>query len=285
MCRFACLLFVLCLFDGLPVQGATIYVDSRVGSNALDGLAPIPNNRFNGPVKTLCHAMSLVCSGDTIELVDNGTPYYGSLSLVGSRFSGAPGSPLRLFGNGATITGCLPISASSWQDEGDNLWRITPIRKGHYQLLREETPVPEADCPDTLAGLPNVPPGHWCASRGRIYYRAPVGEDPREETFQLANDDVGLTLQDVHDVWVRDVTFQNFRLDGINAADRCQNVLLENITCRGNGRAGLAVGGSSHVHLRNSRLVDNRQHSLLITELGSVQVDDSQLNPPATVAP
>ncbi len=283
---FFCQVLVLALlgvFTG-DVRGATIYVDSRLGSNAYDGKSATPMNRTSGPVRSLCQAMALVCPGDTVVLANHGTPYFGGMSLVGSRFSGVPGSPLRIFGQGATITGALPIEPRTWQEESLNLWRITPIRKGHYQLVLDETPLPEVTSPENSAELPDAPPGHWCAHRGRIYYRPAVGDDPRQQNLGLASAEAGATLLGVHDVWIKDVVFENFRLDGVSALNRCENVLLENVTCRGNGRAGLVVEGTSHIYVQGGQFIDNREYSVLIGELGSARIDGSELSAPVTVA-
>lgn len=278
-------LTALAFLGMLPAaQGATIYVDSRVGSDAFDGLAREPINEYTGPLKTLQRAMQLIDAGDTLELTDNGTPYYGSLSLVGARFSGTVGAPLRIVGNGATISGALPIAPDTWREEAPHLWRVTPRRKGHYQLVLDGAVVPEVDCPPGAGSLPELPEGHWCAYRGRIYYRSPVENDPRMQAFALADAEVGVTLLDVHHVEIHDVVIEHFRLDGINAHDRCNDILLIGVTCRGNGRSGLCVAGTAKVILRSGRLVDNREYSLLITELGQALVEESETVPAPTIA-
>ncbi len=78
------------------------------------------------------------------------------------------------------------------------------------------------------------------------------------EAFSLAGMSVGLSLVDVVGVQISDVTFENFRIDGINVHDRCKNIILENVTCTGNGRSGLAVNGTSQVEVIDSKLTDNR---------------------------
>jgi hypothetical protein len=202
---------------------------------------------------------------------------------VGERLSGAPVLPFMIVGNGAVVSGAKPVPADTWQLVADQTWRITPVAKAYYQLVLNGEAVPEVAYPRDAAELPDLPEGHWCAWRGAVYYRAALRDDPREMDFALADEDVGITLLDVHDVVIRDLTLRHFRLDGINAHDRCRNVLLQNVTCEQNGRAGVAVAGTSLIRIEDSRLIDNRAHSLLISELGEADVENCELDAAPTL--
>lgn len=258
---------LLLTFAGMA-EARTIYVDSRVGNNAYDGTSAEPINAWVGPVRTLRRAQELVCPGDSLLLVDNGTPYYGSLTLFGPKFSGSPTRPFRLIGGGAVISGSKPIHPDSWVELGNNLWRITPRRKGWYQLVDEGAALPRVELSPEPGTLPTVPVDSWGAAGGAIYYRSRVDDDPRWHEFELAEEGTGLTLHDVHDVVISDLTLRHFRIDGINAHDRCENVQLVNVVCQENGRAGLAIGGTCNLTLTDCRLTGNAQYSLLLTELG-----------------
>ncbi len=265
------------------LRAATIYVDTRLGEDNFDGLSPAPISNRSGPVLTLRRAAQIAGVGDTIVLANNGTPYYGSFSLVGDSHSGTETQPFEIEGNGAVISGAKPVPAELWQLVGANTWRITPIRKAFYQLILNNQAVPEVACPRDAVQFPDLPAGHWCAWRGAVYYRAPLGDDPRRMKFALADEEVGLTLLDVHDVVIRNVTFRHFRLDGVNAHDRCRNVALDGVVCAQNGRAGIAVAGTSQMAASNSKVTGNRAHSVLITELGEMRLDSCDLDQPPTV--
>ncbi len=267
------LMFLSCSL--LPA--GVVYVNSRVGNDAFNGRSEHPLNRRTGPVRTLQRAATRLRVGDSIVLANNGEPYFGSLSLVNQKHSGTPGRPLEIIGNGAIISGARPIPREAWTSVGLDLWRITPIRKRHVQLSRGNETLPTYDLPWSLAYLPNVPTDHWYREGHSIVLKTQPGEHPALQPLNLAREDVGLTLLGVEHVVIRDVTFRHFRLDGINAHDRCQDVVLHNVVCEGNGRAGVAVGGTSRVLIQNSLLADNEEYSLLITELGQAEVSDSEM--------
>lgn len=264
-------------------SAGAIYVDSRLGDDAADGRSAKPVNQYTGPVRTLQRGVALLCTGDVLVLANNGAPYYGSLSLVGARHSGLPHRPMQIIGNGATISGARPIPPETWRNVGRDVWQITPIRKHYVQLSRGGETLPTFDLPWPLESLPNAPADHWYLQDHGIYFKSHPLDDPRLEPMELASEEVGLTLLGVENVVIRDVTFRHFRLDGISAHDRCRNVVLENVICEGNGRAGVAVAGTSRITIRGCLLTDNREHSLLITELGQADVTDSELMRPATV--
>ena len=68
---------------------------------------------------------------------------------------------------------------------------------------------------------------------------------------------MGITLYEVRNVVIRDLIVQGFQLDGINAHDGVFDALLKKVTCRGNARSGICVGGASRV--RNRRMPGRRQ--------------------------
>lgn len=274
-------LLVLCGSES--ARPATIYVDNRHGNDAFDGLSQVPIDGRSGPVRSLRRAAELATPGSTIILADNPLPYFGTLELVGPRHSGSPARPFTLVGNGAVISGAQPVPPRAWEQVGEDLWKVTPWRKGHYQLLLNGSPVPEHTRPSDALTLPEIPRSQWCAWKGSIYYRSVRLGDPRGQEFWFAEKGVGLTLFNVRDVEIRNVTFRHFRLDGINAHDLCHRVTLNNVRLDGNGRAGLAVGGTSDVVVRNSAVEGNRRHSVLITEFGTVELVETAVGQPPTV--
>jgi hypothetical protein len=282
LCWFVTLLLAwLLVLTGLA-RGATMYVDSRLGDDRNDGLTISDEGSGNGPLQTLQRALELAHQGDEIRLVNNGTPYYGGVTLFGDRHSGRPEGPFMIVGNGAVLSGAKPVPEQSWELVRDTIWRLVPWRKAYYQLLLEGKTVPEAVCPPDAKTLPELQGGQWCAWRGAIYYRTGVGGDPNRMAFALADDEVGLTLLDVHDVIIRDVTLRHFRLDGVNAHDRCRDILLDHVISTENGRSGVTAAGTSKVYLLDSELTSNRRHSLLISERGVADLEGCKLDQPPT---
>lgn len=277
------LLTIVLLFVGTAAtEGRTIFVDSRSGHDSYDGTASEPLNAYVGPVRTLQRAMQLVDGGDTLVLVDNGTPYYGSMTFFGPRFSGTSGKPFQLLGNGAVISGTRPVDPSSWVELGNDLWRITPRRKGWYQLVENGQAVPHAEWTGGQGRAADLPAGSWGIYRGAVYYKGRAGDTPRLRNFELAVEQTGLTLLDVNHVIISDVTFRHFRIDGINAHDRCDSVRLVNVRCEENGRSGICVGGTSSIEVESSSMARNAKHSLLISELGEASVRQVEFDRPPT---
>ena len=67
---------------------------------------------------------------------------------------------------------------------------------------------------------------------------------------------MGITLYEARHVVIADLVVQGFRLDGINAHDNVEAEIV-GVTCRGNGRSGVSVGGSSQVLLEDSLIGNN----------------------------
>lgn len=280
-----------------PRAGADIfYVDNLRGSDAFDGRSATTSSNETGPTQSIGKALELARHGDTIVIRNNGNPYYESLTLAGYRHSGIRGLMFTIVGNGAIVDGSAPVPPGAWKNVGGDLWRFTPWRKGYYRLFLNDKPLPEhqAKAPQSPRVAPRgIPAGHWMAVHGTIYYQATERADPRLKPFRYAARSVGLTLYNVIGVQVLDLTFRNFRLDGINAHDRCGVVKFEQVKSLNNGRAGFHVGGCSGqlrmtadklptILLQNCEVAGNRRHSLLFTNRGTAQVQDSKLDKKAT---
>ena len=279
----SCLCGVCLILSVEHSTAGTIYVDNRRGSDAFDGSDPVPIDVRSGPVKSIRRATLLAQPSDTIVLANTGVPYSESISLTGSRHSGIGEIPFRIVGNGSIVDGSRPVPAAAWKRIEKNLWKMTPWRKGHYQLLRGFEPVPEHRLKRGADSLDSIPPGSWSAWHGSITYRAKPLEQPEEIAFRVAYHSVGLTFYKVQNVEIRDITFRHFRLDGLNAHDLSKNVRLINVKSLANGRAGLAVGGSSHVAVDGGDLTGNLRHSVLITELGGVNLNETKMSQKPTI--
>jgi hypothetical protein len=277
-----CAAWGLVICAGLA-QAENFFVDNVNGRDQNDGLTEEPLNALTGPVKSIRRALELVHSGDSIILANTGVPYYESLSLVGDRLGGVESVPFTIFGNGATLSGLRGLPRQGWRRVSGDLWKVTFNRKGGYFLLRDGFPLPEHRPEKTPQPLASLPPGHWCGYRGSVYFRQDGLEEPAMQRFDYAADEVGITLYQVEHVRIVDLTLEHFRLDGVNAQNMCRGIRLENVACRENGRAGIAVGGTSTVEFVQGRLEGNGRHSALITGKGLFETSEAELDVEPTV--
>jgi len=263
----------------------TYYVNNRVGNDRFDGLSELPIGGDNGPVRSLGLALRRAGKSDVIVIAATGNPYFESLTLMGPKHSGTGLHPFQIIGNGAELSGARPLPPEQWQLAENSIWRITPIRKGHFQLIDNGVALPEVPCPREATALPERPVGHWCAWRGSIYFRTDIETSPRDMDLSIAEDGVGLTLLAIENVVIGNLSLKHYRLDGINAHDRCREVVLDRITATENGRSGITVAGCSKVSIFDSASRANRSNSLLITELGQADVEDCDFDAEPTVVP
>jgi hypothetical protein len=278
-------LLVLSVFGGIGgrseiANAATLYVDNLRGDDAFDGTTAVPQGVRLGPVRSIQRAMERARKGDAILIVNNGIPYYESLSLIGSRHSGNPSAPFVIDGNGCIISGARAVPAGAWQSLPEFLWKLSPWKKGHAQLLLGQAVVPEHPCPRNAKSLPKIPAGSWSVWKGAIYYQSVPREDPRDKPFAFAYEDVGISLYRVRHVRIRNLTLRHFRLDGVNGPDLNRDVTLNGVSTLANGRAGVAIGGTSELLIRDCDVAGNRRYSVLIRGLAGVEVEDSRLSKP-----
>jgi hypothetical protein len=69
----------------------------------------------------------------------------------------------------------------------------------------------------------------------------------------------------------------------VNVHDLATNIQLEKLTVHENGRAGLAIGGSSSARVSGSDIERNRDYSVLIQEAAAIALDDCILDAEPTV--
>lgn len=255
------------------------YVNNRVGDDGFNGRTALPAGGRQGPFLSINKALTKVGPADTVHIADQGEPYYEALSLNGSRFSGLGARPFRILGNGAILSGARPVPPEAWREVSNRLWQFTPRRKGWYQLINGSLALPEVAVPRSASAVPPIPAGHWAAWHGSIYYRAYPDylQSPDELPLYYAAEQTGITLVDVRQVEIRDLTIRHFRIDGISAHDRATRVFLENVKLLENGRAGLSVGGTSLVGFTNSESLGNRVAQLINSEAAQTELMHSKL--------
>lgn len=262
MLRFCRVLSGLLLLAGSAAAN-DIFVDNIVGLDSNDGFSATIQQGNTGPVRTLGRAAQLATSGDTIYLKNTQTPYYDSLSLMGSRHSGTAYRPFTIVGNGATISGLRSVPAEGWRKEKEKIWKLTPSRKGYYQLLRNSQLLTEYVPAGELNPLESLPPAQWVSWKGVIYFRQDGVEPPTYQNFAITSDQTGISLHQVQNVLIVDLVVQHFRFDGIHAQGLCDTVELHNVTSVENGRAGVVSSGTSTVHMYGGTVDRNGRAQIL----------------------
>ncbi|MBS0203380.1 MAG: right-handed parallel beta-helix repeat-containing protein [Planctomycetes bacterium] len=283
MRRFMVVACALVCLQLETVSAREIFVDNLVGSDTFDGLLDRPVDSGSGPVRTLHRAMKLVKFGDVITLSREGGVYYDSLALTGTRNSGSAQFPFTINGNGATLSGLRAVNPQGWRKAGPDLWKLTLTRKGFYRLLRDGRPLPETRH-EGISPLANLPEGSWTAWQGSIYFHSD-GEQPATEAFSYAADQTGLSLYQVSNVHISNLTLRDFRFDGINAQNMCEGITLSNVNCINNGRAGLAVSGTSHVQLDGGSMAENGRFQVRIAKPAGVTLNNVTMEGEPTIVP
>ncbi len=270
-------LFTLILATSRATWAEDLYVDNRVGDDIYDGRVERPLDARSGPTRTISRALRYVRPGDTLHIANDGVPYFESLEIVGWRFGGH----FTIEGNGAVVSGAKIVPFTAWKYLGNEYWRFTPRRKTFYQIISGDKALPEHACAPNAAKRPEIPAGTWCAWRGSIYYHVlPGGAQTKDDVpLAFAVEEVGITLLDASHVTIHNLELRHFRLDGVNVHDRCRNVILDNVRLIENGRAGLAVGGSSQVGLKDSTVEGNRVAQILNSEVAQTELLNCKIGP------
>ena len=258
--------------------GRDIFVSNTGGDDRATGQSPRSQPDRSGPVATIAKALRLAAGSDQIVLADTGRPYRESISLVGGRHSGTTLQSLLIVGNGAVLDGSATVPADQWQHAGGGVYRFRPPRMGYQQLFIDGRPAVRVPVGHLAGSPPKLQPRQWCVFEGDIFFRAEKDKTPADYPLSYAALPVGITLYQVDHVGISDLTVQGFQLDGINALSDARNVRLSGVTCRGNGRYGLAVGGASQVEI-DSCLLENNGTAGLFT--APYSRDDHFPQPPA----
>lgn len=283
MCRFG-FLAMIWLALVAHVQARDLFVDNVLGDDRHDGTAATPATRDAGPVRTITQALRLANAGDRIVLAKTDEPYRESVTLCGARTSGNGITPFVVEGNGATLEGAESIPPGSWQHDRGDVFRFRPARSSHQQLFIDGLPAVRRKIDSASGRLPQLQPLDWCLRNGEIYLRVEPGKLPADYPLSCGGTSVGVTLYRVHDVVINDVVVQGFQLDGVNAHDGVEECLLAGLTCRGNGRAGVAVMGASRVELSGCLIGDNGAAQLYTEGQSLASVENCELLP-ATAPP
>ncbi len=270
-------LCLVLLLWSIPAVGRDIFVDNTGGDDRSTGQQPRNTVDRSGPVQTIAKALWLAASGDAIVLAKTDQPYRESISLVGSRHSGTARQPFVIRGNGAILDGSAPVPPGAWANHEGPVFRFRPPQMGAQQLFLDDRPATRVFAGRSAGGPPALEPRQWCLLDGQIYFCVELTKLPGDYKLSYAHDQTGITLFHVDHVLIADLTVQAFQLDGVSLQNSARNVSLVGVTCRGNGRSGIAVGGASLVNIDRSLLGNNGQAQLLTLPYSETHVHDSHL--------
>jgi Right handed beta helix region len=242
------IVFVVSIICVSSSFGTEWYVDNLRGDDLNDGLAPAGSPNGSLPFRTITRALRGAQAGDSISLAKNDEPYHESITLEGPNNSGFLGYPFTLKGNGSVIDGTGEISSDAWQHVIGNVFRFRPMFGAFQQLYHEGKPLTRFS-PQGKFQPNQIPELNWALMNGYIYFCSQDGKLPQQYGLRCCKHGVGVTLFEVHDVVITDLTVQGFRLDGVNAHDDATGVTIMSSISRGNGRSGISVGGASKVNV------------------------------------
>jgi hypothetical protein len=158
-----------------------------------------------------------------------------------------------------------------------SVFRFQPPRVQYQQLFLNGRPVPRVAAGAAADEPPKLDPLQWCLHRGYIYFAVERQKLPADYPLSYASRPAGISLLAVQNVLIQDFTIQGFHLDGINALESCRMVRTLRVTCRGNGRSGIAVGGASLVDVDQSLVGDNGFAQLLTLPWSETHLRSSEL--------
>ena len=266
----------LCWSAGSAVA-RDVYVDNIAGDDRNPGLHARSQGDNAGPVRTIAKALRLATAGDRIILANNKQPYRDCISLVGSQHSGGALMPFILDGNGATLDGSAPIPDDAWTRYRGNIFRFRPKELIQAVLFFRGQSIPPRPLPQGTAYPPRLKPMEWCVLEGAIYFAVEPGNLPPDYKLSYAALPTGITLYQVRQIVVRNLTIRGFQADGVSAAVGARDVLLENLTCTGNGQSGVCVHGGAQVAINACKLAGNGQSQLLTLADSEVHLFASEL--------
>lgn len=266
----------------LPLSTATardIFVDNLAGDNAFTGKHQRNSRDLSGPVHSISRALELALQGDRIVLADTGQPYRESISLMGSRHSGNSFGHFIIEGNGVTLDGSAPVPPEAWEHFRGPVFRFKPPRLSHQQLFLNDRPAPRVFAGRMAASPPELEPLAWCLHGGYIYFAVDPESTklPKDYALSFTDKPVAITLFHVDRVGIVDLTIQGFQLDAINLKNSAREVNIAGVTCRGNGRSGIAVGGASQAEIDACLLGNNGFAQLLTLPYSETGVRNSVL--------
>jgi hypothetical protein len=250
-------LLLLSLAVVAHVRAEDLFVDNVAGDDRFDGRIAAAGESASGPCRTIGKALRVANKGDRIVLAATGQPYRECLTLQAGRHSGLANEPFEIVGNGAILEGAAPVPPRAWDHVAGDLYRFSPLRKSYQLLFLAGKPAERIEAAPQATELPELKPLQWCLFERQVYFRTEKGRTPANYALSYTHHPVGITLYEVRNVVIRDLIIQGFQRDGVNAHDSVFGATLIGLTCRGNARSGVSIGGASQVQLDGCLLGNN----------------------------
>ncbi len=263
---------------GGSVQARDIFVNNQTGDNRRDGGSAVLVDQAGGPCRSISRALQLAQRGDRIIVAATDEPYRESLTLQASRHSGIAARPFEIIGNGAMLDGSHPVPKGVWRHVGDEIYRFRPSRMAYHNLFLDDRPVARKKVKQGEL-LPDLEPLEWCLFDRHVYFRPEQGRVPHQYALSHTTLPVGITLYEARHIVITDLVVQGFQLDGINAHDSVFDATLVGLTCRGNGRSGIAVNGASRVKIIACLIGDNGTAQILADGHSHTEIINCDLIP------
>jgi hypothetical protein len=243
-------------FTAIPAIASDIFVDNVAGDDRRDGSSPTSVGLRGGPCRTIARALQLASGADRVIIAKTDQPYRESITLQAGKHSGTMQKPFELIGNGATLDGSQPIPITGWEHVRGEIFRFRPARMSHQVLYLGQRPALRRPV-ERSEGLPTLEPLEWCLYERHIYFRTEPKKLPADYDLSCTHMTMGITLYEVRHLIIRDIVIQGFQFDGLNAHDSVFFCTLQDLTCRGNGRSGISIGGSSRIQAVDCLVGDN----------------------------
>ena len=275
--RYAAVFMLVWLALSGGAGARDIHVNNVAGDDRFDGTAAVTQGARIGPCRTVTHALELAGKGDRVILAATGQPYRESITLQAGRHSGLGEHPFEIVGNGAVLDGLAPMPDGVWKHVGGEVYRFSPPRMSSQLLYLDGRPATRVPVGLTDRSLPALKPRQWCLFQRDLYFRPDAGRTPNSYHLEYCALPVGITLYEVRNVVIRDLIVQGFQRDGINAHDGVFDAVLMRITCRGNARSGISIGGASRVQIAECLVGGNGEAQLRTEGYSHTHLVDSRL--------
>ncbi len=272
----------VCLLATTIACGKDLFVDNRSGDDGNNGGSEQTTGAGTGPTRTIGRALLLSQKGDRIIIANTGEPYRECLTLQAGRNSGSDLYPFTIIGRGAVLDGTASIEDLDWENFRRDILRFRP-RRGSFQTfyLGDQ---PAQRVPLAFEDLNKLEVRQWALIGGLIYHRVEPRQLPSAAFPRYGAHPVGITLYDVHNVQIFDLTVQGFQLDGVNAHDNVRQCNLINLSSNHNGRSGISIGGSCRVTLTDCSAAGNGVAQLRTEGFCRVEVEGGKFDPQSGTA-
>lgn len=267
MSRRCCTLLIALLLCCPCSDARDLVVDNLRGSDIQNDRGFVADAASYGPYRSIGRALLAVRPGDRIVLTASPEPYRECISLVGPNHSGTPTRPFEIIGNGAVLDGATIPEADAWQHLGRGIWELNHTPPGMGLVIHQSKVLPKIDL-SANRDLNRLEPLTWTRHGGAIQVRLDETQSPDRLPLEVTWQTTGITLYDVQHVVIRDLVVRGYRIDGINAHDRCEGITLVNVSSRHNGRSGITVAGASRVAIGATLSEQNGESQLRVEGRG-----------------